>query len=252
MRVSDPVCKMTIEADKAAATSTYKGQKYYFCSQACKQKFDRAPESFTDKQSPTSVGQASAEYTCPMHPEVRQQGPGTCRKCGMALELASPAAGGRKTEWTCPMHPEVVRESAGSCPICGMALEPRSVSAEEEENPELSDMTRRFKVSAVLTIPVFLIAMRHHLPGLSLIDGVIASSILKWLELILATPVVLWGGWPFFVRGWRSIITWNPNMFTLIGLGTGVAYVYSLVAALLPGLFPPSFRTAEGDVGVYF
>lgn len=192
-------------------------------------------------------------YTCPMHPELREPKPGACPKCGMALEPVEPIISGQsKMEWVCPMHPEIVRDAPGSCPICGMALEPKTISAEEEENPELIDMTRRFRVSAVLTIPLFMIAMRHYLPGLDLIDRHLPPEFLKWLELVLATPVVLWGAWPFFARGWQSVVTWNPNMFTLIGLGVGLAYVYSIVAALFPGIFPKSFRGKAGEVGMYF
>jgi Cu+-exporting ATPase len=192
-------------------------------------------------------------YTCPMHPEIRQPEPGTCPKCGMALEPVVPIISERsKTQWVCPMHPEIVRDAPGSCPICGMALEPKTIAAEEEENPEFIDMTRRFRVSAVLTVPLFIIAMRHYIPGLSFIDRLLSAEFLKWMELILATPVVLWGAWPFFVRGWQSVVTWNPNMFTLIGLGVGLAYLYSIVAALFPGLFPKSFRGESGEVGMYF
>jgi P-type Cu+ transporter len=190
-------------------------------------------------------------FTCPMHPDVRQVGPGACPKCGMALERVEPTVVSSKTEWTCPMHPEIVRDAPGNCPICGMALEPRTVSLEEEENPELIDMTRRFKVSTVLTIPLVYIAMGGYIPVISP-EKFIPMELLKWLELILATPVVLWGGWPFFVRGWKSIVTWNPNMFTLIGLGVAIAYVYSLVASLFPGMFPAAFRSANGEVGAYF
>ena len=191
-------------------------------------------------------------YTCPMHPEVRQEAPGSCPKCGMALEPVAPFATVTKTEWTCPMHPEIIRNAPGNCPKCGMTLEPKTIAAEEEENPELIDMTRRFQVSVVLTVPLVIIAMRHYIPGLSVIDRLVPPEFLKWLELILATPVVLWGGWPFFVRGWQSVVTWNPNMFTLIGLGIGLAYLYSIVAALFPGLFPKSFRGEGGEVGMYF
>ena len=153
--------------------------------------------------------------------------------------------------YTCPMHPEIVRDAPGSCPICGMALELRTISAEEQENPELIDMTRRFKISAALSIPLIYIAMGGLVPSIAP-EKFIPMGLLKWLELILATPVVLWGGWPFFVRGWQSIITWNPNMFTLIGLGTGVAYSYSIVATLFPHIFPASFRGMGGEVGTYF
>src|SRR5512144_244819 len=192
-----------------------------------------------------------SEWTCPMHPEIRQAGPGSCPKCGMALEPVEPLPVSSKTEWTCPMHPEIVRDAPGSCPICGMALEPRTVSLEEEENPELVDMTRRFKVGTVLTIPLVYFAMGSYITAISP-EKVIPMDMLKWLELILATPVVLWGGWPFFVRGWKSVVTWNPNMFTLIGLGVAIAYVYSLIAALFPGLFPAAFRGSNGEVGTYF
>ena len=255
MKVTDPVCHMTIEESEAVATSTHKGNTYYFCSQPCKEDFDKDPAAYTEDKAESGKpggSEKSAVYTCPMHPEIRQSGPGACPKCGMALEPLQPSIPVFKTEWTCPMHPEIVRDTPGSCPICGMALEPKTITAGEEENPELVDMTRRFKVSAVLTVPLVAIAMRHYIPGLSIIDRIIPISVMKWTELVLATPVVLWGAWPFFVRGWQSIVTWNPNMFTLIGLGVGVAYVYSLVAALLPGLFPKSFRGESGEVGMYF
>jgi Cu+-exporting ATPase len=190
-------------------------------------------------------------FTCPMHPEIRQPGPGICPKCGMALEQVEPSVASSKTGWTCPMHPEIMRDAPGSCPICGMVLEPRTVSLEEQENPELIDMTRRFKVGTFLTIPLVYIAMGGYIPAISP-EKFIPMDMLMWFELILATPVVLWGGWPFFVRGWKSIVTWNPNMFTLIGLGVGVAYGYSIVAALFPEAFPSSFRGKSGEVGTYF
>src|SRR5512135_401948 len=255
MKVTDPVCNMTIEEGEAAATSTYKGKTYYFCSKPCKEDFDKDPESYIGDKAAApkkaAIEKVSA-HTCPMHPEIRQPKPGACPKCGMALEPMEPSIPVSKTKWTCPMHPEIIRDAPGSCPICGMALEPKTITAEEVENPELIDMTRRFKVSIVLTVPLVLIAMRHYIPGLSIIDRIIPVGIMKWMELVLATPVVLWGAWPFFVRGWQSVVTWNPNMFTLIGLGVGVAYVYSLVATLFPGLFPASFRGEGGEVSVYF
>jgi Cu+-exporting ATPase len=167
----------------------------------------------------------------------------------MKSVLAAPAA--TKTEWTCPMHPQIVRDGPGTCPICGMALEPRTVSLEEEENPELKDMTRRFWVSVVLTAPLFLVAMAHLLPGEAL-DHFLSPEGMGWIELLIATPVVLWGGWPFFVRAWNSVVNRALNMFTLIGLGVGVAYIYSLVAVVAPGLFPVSFRGPDGSVGRYF
>ena len=255
MKIIDPVCKMTIEDNEAVATSTYKGKTYYFCSMPCKEDFDKDPVAYAEDKAEhgkLAGPEKSAVYTCPMHPEIKQPGPGACPKCGMALELVQPSIPAVKTEWTCPMHPEIVRDAPGSCPICGMALEPKTITAGEEENPELVDMTRRFKVSVVLTAPLVLIAMRHYIPGLSIIDRIIPAGVMKWMELVLATPVVLWGAWPFFVRGWQSVVTWNPNMFTLIGLGVGVAYVYSLVAALFPRLFPESFRGESGEVGMYF
>ena len=216
MKVTDPVCKMTIE-DKDAATSVYKGVTYYFCSKNCKDKFDSDPENFITVK--------------------------------VSIPQEKRAVITAKTEWTCPMHPEIVRDSPGNCPLCGMALEPRSAIA-EEENPELVDMTRRFRLSVILTIPLILITMSHYIPGLSM-QTLLSLGLMKWIELLLATPVVLWAGWPFFVRGWQSIINRSLNMFTLIGLGVGVAYIYSVVAALLPGIFPASFRK-DGEVGVYF
>ena len=191
------------------------------------------------------------EYTCPMHPEVRQPGPGTCPKCGMALEPVTVAPPAARTEYVCPMHPEVVRPEPGSCPKCGMALEPRVASGEEEKNPELVDMSRRFWVGLVITVPLLILAMGDYLPGHPL-ERLASARALQWLELVLATPVVLWGGWPFFVRFWRSLVNRSLNMFTLIGLGVAVAYLYSLVATLMPGIFPGSFRDASGEVAVYF
>ena len=254
MKVTDPVCKMSIEDKGAVASTAYKGTIYFFCSESCKDKFTANPAAFLDEKPLTAeekkTSKDEAIFTCPMHPEVRRKGPGSCPKCGMALEPVAPSAGVPKTEWTCPMHPEIVSDAPGSCPKCGMALE--QIAAEEEESPELIDMTRRFRISAVLTVPLVIISMRHYIPGLSIIDHFLSPEIMKWLELILATPVVLWGAWPFFVRGWQSVVTWNPNMFTLIGLGVGVAYLYSIVAALFPGLFPKSFRGESGEVGMYF
>lgn len=202
--------------------------------------------------APAAPKTSSNIHTCPMDPEVRQEGPGDCPKCGMALEPLVAAAPSTKTEYTCPMHPQIVRDAPGSCPICGMALEPRTITVAEERNPELVEMTRRFWVSLALTIPVLVVAMSDVLPGLSRLGQLASPQALQWFELILSTPVVLWGGWPFFVRGWRSLVTRNLNMFTLIGLGTGVAYAFSVVGVLFPGIFPVSFRGAGGEVGVYF
>jgi Cu+-exporting ATPase len=203
------------------------------------------------KQQAVGTGEESlASYTCPMHPEVTQSTAGSCLKCGMALEPVAPLTTASKTQYTCPMHPEVVRDEPGSCPICGMALEPRLV-ADQDENPELDEMTRRFWISTVLTVPLLIIAMSDLIPRHPL--GQVASMpTLQWLELALATPVVLWGGWPFFVRAWQSVVNRSLNMFTLIGLGVAVAYLYSVIAKLLPGAFPASFRGEAGEVPVYF
>ncbi len=196
-------------------------------------------------------GGAGDEYTCPMHPEVRQRSPGSCPKCGMALEPATIKVSAGKTEYTCPMHPEIIREEPGSCPICGMPLELRSVTGEERVDPELADMTRRFWVSLVLTVPIFFLAMSEMFPGRA-IQHLFSARLLTWVQLVLATPVVLWGGWPFFQRGWASILNRSLNMFTLIGIGTGTAYFFSLVASLFPDIFPASFRGHGGEVSVYF
>jgi Cu+-exporting ATPase len=187
-----------------------------------------------------------------MHPEVRQPGPGTCPECGMPLEPEAghppPAA---RTEYWCPMHPEIVRQEPGDCPICGMALEPRSVAAEEELNPELADMSRRFWVSLFLALPAFALAMAADLAP-ELVRRLAAPRALQWLELILATPVVLWGGWPLFVRGWQSVVNRRLNMFSLIALGVGVAWAFSMAGTVLPDVFPASTRNADGLVPVYF
>ena len=208
------------------------------------------------------------DYVCPMCPEVRQVGPGPCPKCGMALEPEAPALPATKTEYTCPMHREIVRLAPGSCPICGMALEPRTVTV-EEDNPELRDMTRRFWISLALTAPLLAIAMGSMIWPKAAVGGgfnfelgkeqvsIAASWILAWVELILATPVVLRCGWPFFQRGWASIVNRSTNMFTLIAMGTGVAYVYSVVATIVPRIFPVSFQSSsrmlmKGQPDVYF
>jgi len=187
----------------------------------------------------------AVEHTCPMHPEVRTSGPGACPKCGMALESVAPVPPATQTEWVCPMHAEIVRSAPGTCPICGMALEPRTASAVEEVNPELVDMSRRFWVSLIPTVPLFLLSMSEMLPGQP-VQHALGPPTLNWIQAILATPVVLWGGKPFFERGWASVRTGNLNMFTLITMGTGVAWVYSMVATAMPGLFPAAFRTSEG------
>ena len=192
-------------------------------------------------------------YICPMHPEIIRDGPGNCPKCGMSLEPKTPMPASEKIEYTCPMHPEIIRDKPGSCPKCGMALEPKTASmTETENNQEYEDMRRRFIVGAILTLPLLIIAMRGMIPGGRLFDTLANAKTYLWLELLLATPVVLWAGWPFFVRGVQSVINKSLNMFTLIGLGVSVAYLYSLIGVLFPYLFPATMRTAEGTVGVYF
>ena len=188
-------------------------------------------------------------YICPMHPEVREESPGACPDCGMALEaeLVSPF----RTEYTCPMHPKVRQAEPGSCPDCGMGLEPATIAAEEEPNPELLDMTRRFWIGLELAAPVFVLSMSEMLWGRP-IDRVLGTGATAWIQLVLSTPVVLWCGWPFFERAWTSIVRRSPNMFTLIGMGVGASYAYSVVATVLPGIFPASFREPDGSVAVYF
>jgi P-type Cu+ transporter len=191
------------------------------------------------------------DYTCPMDPEVHQDRPGACPKCGMALEPTLPAAGGTTVEYTCPMHPEIVRSEPGSCPICGMALEPRTATVAVEQNPELVSMTRRFWVSVALTIPVIMLGMSDLIPGRPL-QHLLSMPAISWIEFVLTTPVVLWGGWPFFERGWASLVNRSLNMFTLIALGTGTAFLYSVIAVLFPQIFPAAFRGMNGELPVYF
>jgi Cu+-exporting ATPase len=248
----DPVCGMTVNPDSAAGSYEYHGQTYYFCSTHCLQKFREDSEKFLNKPTdPKPTLPVAQTYTCPMHSEVRQDKPGSCPKCGMALEPVTITPPQQKIEYTCPMHPEIVRDASGNCPICGMALEPRTVTLDEEENHELKDMRRRFWVSVVLTIPLFVIGMSDFIPGAPL-QRLISPTVLPWVQLILASPVVLWGGWPFFVRFWQSLVNRSLNMFTLIGLGVGVAFGYSIVAILFPDIFPHSFRGHGGTVPVYF
>jgi len=255
-KVKDPVCGMDVDPATAKHKADHAGKTYYFCSNHCVEKFRAKPEAYLTPKPSTPLGTTSqktrastATYVCPMCPEVQAAKPGPCPSCGMALEPAMPIAATR-TEYTCPMHPEIVREGPGFCPICGMALEPRTVTAHEEENPELRDMSRRFRISLALTVPLLAIAMGDMLPGMPVHHAL--GGWLPWIELLLATPVVLWGGLPFFERGWASVVNRSTNMFTLIAMGTGVAYLYSLVAVLLPGIFPASFRDMNGLPPVYF
>lgn len=207
---TDPVCGMNVDPETAKYKNTYKEQKYYFCAENYLKKFKADPEKYLAPklEEPTAQG---AIYICPMHPQIRQQGPGTC-------------------------------------PICGMALEPEVITGDEGPNEELRDMTRRFWIGLVLTLPVFALEMGAHLFNLHLVGQPLSN----WLQMLLATPVVLWAGWPFFTRGWASLKTRNLNMFTLIAIGTGAAWLYSMVATLAPGIFPPAFRQAGGAVAIYF
>ncbi len=251
--VKDPVCNMDVNPETARYSTEYHGQKFYFCGAGCLKKFSQEPENYQNRravqecpscavpQPPPSVPAAASGYYCPMHLEVQQTGPGDCPKCGMALDAAAPVSH-PKIEYTCPMHPEVTRSGPGACPICGMALEPKTVTAQEEVNHELRDMTHRFWISLIITVPLLLISITNMVP----------ARTMNWLEFLLATPVVLWGGWIFFQRAWASLVNRSPNMFTLIGMGTTVAYVYSAVATFAPGLFPPSFLGARGVPEVYF
>jgi Cu+-exporting ATPase len=249
----DSVCGMTTNDPDKYKKHVYKGNTYHFCSEHCLTKFKDDPEKFISEEREQSVEDHKPwmKYTCPMDPEIVRDHPGSCPKCGMALEPMTPVIQATKTEFTCPMHPEIVRDEPASCPKCGMALEPRTVEA-EEANPEYEDMLRRFIVGAVLSVPLVLIAMRTMIPGLDIIDLWASAKNLEWFELILATPVVLWAGWPFYERGVQSVINRSLNMFTLIGLGVSVAYAYSVIAVYFPGFFPDAMKGPEGTVGVYF
>src|SRR5688572_23496103 len=211
--VLDPVCGMTVDPHTAEHRHQHKGRTYYFCSAGCRTKFAADPAKYldNDKRAAEPVPEG-AIYTCPMHPEIRQIGP-------------------------------------GSCPICGMALEPDIATADSGPNPELADMSRRFWIGLVLTLPVFALEMGGHIAGG---HGLVDRTLSNWIQFALATPVVLWAGWPFFVRGWQSLLTRNLNMFTLIAMGTGVAYAYSVVATFAPGIFPDAFRGHSGAVATYF
>jgi len=213
MSAIDPVCGMTVNPETAAGSFEYQGQTYYFCSKHCLHRFSEDPEAFLHTRAPKAT------------------------------------AGAQK--YTCPMHPEVIRDGPGSCPICGMALEPLTVTLDQDENPELADMTRRFWVAVILSIPVFLLGMSDLIPGEPL-QQLVSMSTLGWVQLVLASPVVLWAGWPFFERAWHSVVNRSLNMFTLIGLGVAVGYLFSVIAVVAPGVFPASFRGHEGNVPVYF
>ena len=305
----DPVCGMTVSADKARFTHAYGGTTYLFCCGGCQAAFRTDPEAFLgvrddpaesraahhghalegadhDAHAATSrdaahhapvaddsatgagghaanrhttaapesesgagvKGASIAAYVCPMCPEVRETEPVPCPSCGMALEpefAALPSA----VEYTCPMHPEVVRDEPGACPVCGMALEPRAVLPDEAPNPELADMTRRFRIAAAIGLPVFGIAMTEMVAGAAALP--LSRTVSNWIQLACAAPVVLWAGRPFFERGWASIVNRSPNMFTLIAIGVGAAFLYSVAATVVPGAFPGGFRMESG-VEPYF
>jgi len=246
----DPVCGMTVDQSRPHPTHDHRATRYHFCSSRCAEKFRADPERYLGPKQTAEVAATADEYTCPMHPEVRQAGPGACPKCGMALEPAAIESLSTRTEYVCPMHPEIVRSEPGACPICGMALEPRM--AAEEDNPELVQMSHRFWISLVLTLPVFVLAMSEMIPG-EPVQRALGGTVVSWLQLVLATPVVLWGGWPFFERGWRSLVNRSLNMFTLIALGTSAAFLYSVFATLFPGALPHAFFASHSAAPpVYF
>ncbi len=258
----DPICHM--EVDEATALSAEKeGETFYFCCESCRTKFlngdvgagsgccQSEPMTVTLGALPSRKATQGSKYICPMCEGVESDSPSSCPKCGMALEPAAPARPTQKTVYTCPMHPEVEQDEPGACPVCGMDLEPKFLTVEDdrEADAELRDMTRRFGISLLLGVPVFLLAM---LPMLGIaVDSWIPPNVSKWLQFLLCTPVVLWAGWPFFVRAWFSVRTWNLNMFTLVALGVGAAYLYSGFAMLFPQWIPAAFQES-GTVQVYF
>ena len=248
----DPVCGMRVNPRTAAGSHEYRGTTYYFCAQSCLERFKANPVAFLAPADLTAAPPAPAgtQYFCPMDPEVHQDSAGSCPKCGMALEPDLATAPLSRIEYTCPMHPQIVREQPGSCPICGMALEPRTVTIEEGPSAELVDMTRRMWIAAALGVPVFLLSMGDMVLGMGL-GGRTSPAATNWVGLVFATPVVLWAGWPFFARAWTSIVNRHANMFTLIGLGVGAAYLFSAAGTIAPELFPESFRT-HGVVETYF
>ena len=252
----DPVCGMKVDPSEAAASIEHHGATVYFCSESCAAKFRAAPEKYVQAKPgaapshPTAKTEPQEEYTCPMHPEVKQTGPGSCPKCGMALEPAAAPAPPKRSEYTCPMHPQIVRDGPGSCPICGMALEPREITS-EDSNPELVNMTRRLWISVVLAVPMLALMVSAFLPSMPM-QHLFTARAWGWIEFALATPVVIWCGFPFFVRGWQSIAHRSLNMFTLISLGTGSAYLYSVFATVVSQIFPASFRGGGRQIDVYF
>jgi len=276
--VRDPICGMDVDPENAAAVAERDGETFYFCSEHCRDRFVSDSDAAARESEHSCCGgaqakaapaeeshsccgggehasddakpSAAAKYFCPMCEGVESDKPGDCPKCGMALERNPGWAPESKTIYTCPMHPEIEQDHPGDCPKCGMALEPKTVTAadSEDDNTELRDMTRRFWISAALTLPVFILAMSHLLPNA---PEWMAGHEARWLQFAFSAPVVLWAGWPFFRRGWASIRTGNLNMFTLIAIGVGSAFLYSAIVMVAPGLFPEGMRQ-HGMIGIYF
>ena len=267
---NDSVCGARVERMRPGATARYAGQRFWFCSEACRERFETEPARFDERAVPASdavhtamvlpsnriaehgvAGPApslSAVYTCPCHPEVRSDAPSDCPECGMALESQTFAPA--RTEYVCPMHPDVVADAPRSCPECGMALEPRAMLPGDAPSPELADMRRRLAIAGALTLPVLALAMSEMVPALDARNW-LGPVWFGWVQAALATPVVLWCGWPFFARGWTSIVTAKLNMFTLVAIGTGAAWLASTVGLLFPGLLPEAFRI-DGAPPLYF
>ena len=243
-KVKDPVCGMPVDPAKSAAKIEHKGKAYYFCSKRCAERFSHDPEKFLAAPGVAGMEHEHAHTHAPAHAPA--QGPIQHASAAVA-STSAPASKAQGVRYTCPMHPEVMQIGPGTCPICGMALEPMDVFAEVEADPEYHSMRRRFWAGAALSLPVLLLSMFGDALGLGM-----AHSVRNAIEFVLATPVVLWGGWPFFQRFWASLVNRSPNMFTLIGLGTGAAYVESVVATFFPQVFPTSFRGMEGAAPVYF
>lgn len=243
--VKDPVCGMDVDPAESSYRTERDGQTYYFCSSHCQAKFEASPETYLAAHS----GQPEHDHGDHDHAEHRDHGDHGDQGDQGDQGSAATAAAGEATEWTCPMHPEIRRPGPGSCPICGMALEPVTVTADSGPSPELADMTRRFWVGVALSIPVLILGMGGDLAPA--IHDAISPRASAWIQLVLATPVVLWAGWPFFERGWTSARTLKLNMFTLIAMGTGVAWLFSVVATVAPGIFPDAFAM-DGAVDVYF
>jgi P-type Cu+ transporter len=251
-KATDPVCGMSVTIAGAKNLWDHEGTTYYFCGARCREKFTADPEGYlsgrVQEAARKAQAQAGAAYYCPMCEGVTSDKPDTCPKCGMALEAAN-AAPIRSTIFTCPMHPEIRRDAPGDCPICGMALEPQTVT-QEEANPEYDSMRMRLTVSAVLAVPLLVLAMGADIPG-NPVNTWIAPKLRQWIELALVLPIMLWAAQPFFVRGWRSVVTGHLNMFTLIAIGTGMAFLFSLLAVLAPGIFPADMHHM-GVVPAYF